>query len=158
MNSPSIVVERIYGLPSGFSQLLSDSLEQNFGALEALFQNFESGKNTFNRRGEALFAAFIGNTVVGIGGLNVDPYANDPKIGRIRHLYVLIDYHKGGVGRALVSAIEQCALEHFDSLQLFTNSPDADAFYRSLGYQLGGEGKSSHFKDIGQTENEVIVK
>jgi hypothetical protein len=39
-----------------------------------------------HRPGEALFVARVGERVVGVCGLNVDPYTAEPRVGRVRHL------------------------------------------------------------------------
>jgi GNAT superfamily N-acetyltransferase len=50
----------------------------------------------------------------------------------VRHLYVLADWRRRGVGRQLVEAVVAEARLHFDRLTLWTN--DAAPFYRALGF------------------------
>jgi GNAT superfamily N-acetyltransferase len=66
-------------------------------------------------------------------------------VGRVRHLYVAADHRRKGIGTQLARAIVHLARRHFVRLRLRTGSPDADAFYRSLGFMpLTGEPSSSH--------------
>ncbi|MBE9168763.1 hypothetical protein IQ238_15020 [Pleurocapsales cyanobacterium LEGE 06147] len=41
----------------------------------------------------------IQGAVVGIGRLNRDPHSKNPKVGRLRHLYVESVWRRHGVGR-----------------------------------------------------------
>lgn len=94
-----------------------------------------SGANRFDRPGEALFGAFHGAALVGVCGLNHDPYRGDtPRAGRLRHLYVLPAYRRRGVGRRLVRAVIATARPAFDDLTLWTNNPEAAALYQTLGF------------------------
>ena len=49
---------------------------------------WESGANCFDLPGESLFVAIAEGLIVGICGMNKDPYLCDPLVGRLRHLYV----------------------------------------------------------------------
>ncbi|WP_408009359.1 hypothetical protein ACJROX_03310 [Pseudalkalibacillus sp. A8] len=52
-----------------------------------MVNEYENGKNTFHKPGEALFVVFTPeNKLIAIGGLNIDPYADDPKVERLRRL------------------------------------------------------------------------
>ena len=106
--------------------------ESTYEFVQRLVTEFENGTNRFDLPGEALFGAFAGDTMIGICGLNRDPYLNDGHTGRVRHLYVLADWRRKGVGRRLIEAVIAEAKLHFDQLTLWTN--DAAPFYRSLGF------------------------
>ena len=87
------LIERMSGAPTDrLAALLAESEQQGFRFVRRLVEEWESGANRFDRPGEALFVARVGNDVVGVCGLHVDPYADDPKIGRVRHLYVLVPH------------------------------------------------------------------
>lgn len=74
--------------------------------------------------------------MVGVGGLNIDPYANRLDTGRIRRLYVIQEARRQGVGTGLVSAIESTALAGgFSRLYLRTHDPSSARFYETLGYE-----------------------
>jgi GNAT superfamily N-acetyltransferase len=74
--------------------------------------------------------------LIGVCGLNVDPYSVEPRVGRLRHLYVHPSARRSGVGSALVNIITDCARSHFDVLQLKTDRTDARQFYAALGFEI----------------------
>jgi GNAT superfamily N-acetyltransferase len=76
-----------------------------------------SGTNRFNKRGEAIFAASAAGALIGVCGLNVDPYASDPRVGRVRHLYVLSGFRQLGVGRQLVEASKRRVVRRQNSMR-----------------------------------------
>lgn len=141
-------IERIYSLPTGFDALVSESKINGFHFLERLSSDFEQERNVFDALGEALFAAFIGEKLVGIGGVNLDPLNDACHIGRVRRLYVSKHVRGVGVGKALMSEIESHAAGYFDELQLFTDTKEAAAFYQSLGYQPAHQDRVSHHKKL----------
>lgn len=81
-------IERMHGLPEGLDALVRESVGEGFSGLQRLQQAWQDGRNRFERSGEALFAARAGGRLVGVCGLNVDPYLDDSSVGRVRHLYV----------------------------------------------------------------------
>jgi hypothetical protein len=46
------------------------------------------GSNKFSKPGEKLWGLMLEATLIGIGGLNYDPYSEYPNPGRVRHLYI----------------------------------------------------------------------
>ena len=117
------------------SHLVDESLSQGFLFVERLLREYRSGLNRFNKSGEVLLTASVQGAVIGIGGLNRDPYFKDPKIGRLRHLYVESVWRKQGVGRMLVNQIIHEANQHYQLLTLRTNTIGADKFYQKLGFK-----------------------
>jgi GNAT superfamily N-acetyltransferase len=78
--------------------------------------------------------------VVGVCGLNVDPYAAEAHAGRVRRLYVLSAFRQLGVGRRLVMAVIEAARGRFDTLRLRTGNPAAVRLYEALGFRAAGGG------------------
>jgi GNAT superfamily N-acetyltransferase len=115
-----------------------------------LLDDWQSGRNRFAQPGEGLFVAQSGERIIGVCGLNVDPYANDPAVGRVRHLYVLSAFRRQGVGRRLVHEVIAAARGHFRSLRLRTDSPDAARFYSALGFrECPSDPDCTHVLDLG---------
>ncbi len=140
---------KVTELPKGMASLAAVAHAEGYGMLDRLMVDFNTGANRFDLPGEALFAAERSGELVGIGGLNVDPYFDDPSIGRVRHLYVHPGQRRAGVGRAIVQAVEACAADNFDVLQLFTTSQAASRFYESLGFGVvKGTDRVSHRKRV----------
>jgi GNAT superfamily N-acetyltransferase len=115
--------------------LVEESERHGVRFVRRLVDEWASGANRFDGPGEALFVARIAGQVVGVCGLNVDPYAARPAIGRIRHLYVVLAYRRCGVGEALVREIVKAARGRFERLRLSTTNPAAARLYERLGFR-----------------------
>ncbi len=131
----TVRVERMTALPLDQLQpLREEATAQGFEFVGRLLDEFANGRNRFDKAGEALFIVRNGDALAGIGGLNIDHYANDPSIGRVRHVYVLDVQRRHGAGRALLMAIMSTAFESFSELRLRTNTAEGALFYESLGF------------------------
>jgi GNAT superfamily N-acetyltransferase len=137
-------IERIAQLPEDFGELIALSLREDFRAMQRMRDDWDSGVNRFDREGEVLFEARLGPRLVGICGLNQDPYARSSAIGRVRHLYVHPESRRRGIGRLLVLKIVECASRSFARLRLRTASADADRFYVALGFRRVAESDVTH--------------
>lgn len=129
-------VELIKNLFSVHSiHLVEESKNEGFRFLERLVNDYKDGTNNFNKPGELLYGVF--NTeglLVAIGGLNIDPFSNVEKIGRLRRFYVSKDYRRKGIGRFLLNQIIYDAKKHYKILVLHTDTEQADTFYTSFGF------------------------
>jgi len=115
--------------------------------IERLCDEWASGTNRFSAPGEALFLATVGDQVVGVCGLNRDPYVPDPSVGRVRRLYVARAHRRGGVGRALLEAVLAHARAHFRLLRL--RSEEAGEFYLTHGFRrIASEPDTTHVFEI----------
>lgn len=112
--------------------LLTQASSEGFRHVGALRDEWLSGRNRFDGPGEAFFVAVLDGHTVGVCGLNVDPYANDSSVGRVRRLYVAPDVRRQGAGRALVAAVIAEARVSFQMLTLRTNE---DLFFRAVGFE-----------------------
>lgn len=83
---------------------------------------------------ECLVAHVDGDRLVAVGGVTPDPYVDDPRVGRLRHLYVRPEVRGTGIGRALVAHLEARAAGCFATLRLRTDTLAAARFYERLGY------------------------
>ncbi|MBK7963060.1 MAG: hypothetical protein IPK04_18820 [Bdellovibrionales bacterium] len=72
-----IQIRRLNELPSDFEELVAESQEQEHDFIRKMKVDWDAGKNRFQLENEVV---------------NVDPYANDPSIGRVLHVYVLQEY------------------------------------------------------------------
>ncbi|AUU03843.1 GNAT family N-acetyltransferase [Raoultella planticola] len=118
----------------GFLALRSESLAQHFNMLRRLAENWQSGKNRFSAPGEKLLGAFVGGQLVGICGLNVDPFSPQLRTGRIRHLYISDAFRRRNIGQQLLVAVITHSGTWFDFLN--THAPSsAWPFYESLGFR-----------------------
>ncbi len=136
LTTDALVVERLAQPPAEYlSALIAESEAGGLRLVRRLVDEWTSGANRFDRPGEALFVARIAGEIVGVCGLNVDPYAVAPTIGRVRHLYVLLAHRRRGVGRRLMAEIVAAARGRFERLHLRTRNPAAAALYERLGFR-----------------------
>jgi len=80
------------------TQLSVSAKNEGFNHINRLFDEYEMGKNRFNRRGEILIGYEIDKQLVAVCGLNIEP-ANQ-EYGRIRRLYVIPNFRKKEIGQA----------------------------------------------------------
>lgn len=127
-------VSQIDHLPADIHQLSDPASREGLRLVARLIEDFQSGSNTFDRPGEALFEVRASSRLIAIGGLNLDPYASGRSTGRVRRTYVHPEFRMRGVGKALLEAIESHARERFDLLRLRTDSDAASRFYVRVGF------------------------
>src|SRR5690242_19774230 len=77
----------IQHLPPEFFHLAQKASLEGFEFVQRTIQDWESGKNRFNKSGEIFYIALIDQNLIGCCGLNIDPYLADPSVARLRHLY-----------------------------------------------------------------------
>src|ERR1700678_3620791 len=87
------------------AELRAESVREGWRFIERLCADWVSGANRFDAPGEALFLALADGQVVGVCGLNHDPYARDSLTGRVRRLYVAQGHRRHGVGRTLLETV-----------------------------------------------------
>jgi ribosomal protein S18 acetylase RimI-like enzyme len=114
---------------------VADRERAGLAIVRRLVDDWQSGANRFDRSGEALFGAWVADRLVGVCGLNVDPYAGDDRVGRVRHLYVLTEVRRHRAGRRLVERVIEAARGRFDVLRLRTSNPAAAALYERAGFR-----------------------
>ena len=119
--------------------LLEDSRNQDIVFVDLLINEWIAKINCFNQEGEVLLLAKDDDRVVGLCGLNIDPYHRVSGLGRVRHLYVLSTKRRQGIGSQLIQQIIQQAKSHFELLNLRTNNAEADKFYLAQGFQRSYE-------------------
>ena len=144
------MVERLHELPADrVAPLIVESEQAGLRFVRRLVEEWAIGQNRFDRPGEALFGALMDGRLVGVCGLNVDPYAGGPRVGRVRHLYVLRAYRRRGVGRRLVGAVLEVARGPFATLRLSTEDPAAARLYESLGFRRHeGDVRCTHLTEL----------
>jgi GNAT superfamily N-acetyltransferase len=141
-----MAIERLTHLtPEQLAVPIAESEAHGLSFVRRLADEWASGENRFDRPGEALFAVREAADIVGVGGLNVDPYTTDPRTGRVRHVYVLAAHRRRGLATVLVSEIIAAARGHFHTLRLSTSNPDAARLYERLGFRPRADaGKCTH--------------
>jgi GNAT superfamily N-acetyltransferase len=144
-----IEITRLNSLPTGLETLRIESAREGFGFLDRLVADWTRGTNTFSRPGEGLLGAYADGQLVGIGGLNADPYLPGTDVGRIRHVYVQGVWRHQGVGRALIDCLVREAGGLFSELRLRTVTADAAAFYVRCGFNPVDDPSATHWLKLG---------
>lgn len=134
--------------PIGALADLASSEGYNFVA--RTLAEWQSGQNRFDQHNECFMLAHVGDEVVGMCGLNQDPYIDDAGVGRLRHLYVHPDYRSEKLGARLVAGCMAFAATRFEVVRLRTPGPRADVFYDKLGFERSDSATASHQASPGQ--------
>jgi GNAT superfamily N-acetyltransferase len=148
--SPEATIRRLDELsPDRFAPLLIESEASGCRFLRRVNDEWALGGNRFTRPGEALLAAELGGRLVGVCGLNVDPYLDDPRTGRVRNVYVLTEFRGRGIGRRLVEQAITAARGHLDRLRLRGEEAGPARLYVSLGFRAcSGVPSCTHILDL----------
>lgn len=108
-------------------------------------EEWVNGKNRFDNDREVLLSVTSeAGDLIGVGGLNIDPYVEDPSIGRVRHVYIAKNHRGQGAGKVLVQRVIEHAKGRFKVLRLRTHNPKAVALYLSLGFIQVSNDDSTH--------------
>ena len=119
---------------------------EGYRFVDRLVCDWRSGANRFDGPGETFLGAFDGDRLVAFGGVNRDPYMRGD-IGRLRHVYVLPEWRRSGVGRRLVAALTAHAAPRFSRLRLRATDERAARFYERMGFQVVAEPDATHAMD-----------
>jgi GNAT superfamily N-acetyltransferase len=116
------------------AEMLAESEASGYRFLRRVVDEWSRGDSRFSHPGEALLVAESQGRWVGICGLNIDPYLDDPRIGRLRNVYVLAEWRRCGIGRRLVQEAVSRAHGQFDRLRLRAEEAGPARLYESLGF------------------------
>jgi N-acetylglutamate synthase-like GNAT family acetyltransferase len=141
-----VELRAVRDLPANIARLAELAGREGFPFVERLVREWESGENRFAAPREVFFFLYRDGALAGFGGLNVDPYAGDEAVGRVRHVYVDPDLRGSGLGARLVRAIVVAAHPGFRRLRLATRQ--AAPFYESLGFAPTSEDGATHVMDL----------
>lgn len=130
----------LFDLPlANIQPMRQESRTQDHRFIDRLVAEYADGTNRFALPGEALYGVYCRERMIAVGGLNRDPFLVDSDVGRVRHVYVLSDFRRQGVGTLLLQQIVDEARQYFRLLTLRTFSEDAAGFYVSLRFQPTSE-------------------
>jgi len=154
------IIERLDDLmPRHVDGLLADGERAGSRIVHRLVDEWANGVNRFDRPGEVLFGAWVDRRLIGICGLNIDPYAGDDRIGRVRHLYVSSGCRRHGVGRQLVAHLVRTARGRFDVLRLRTNDPAAARLYEAVGFDACSDAEAyTHVANLAARASTVELR
>jgi GNAT superfamily N-acetyltransferase len=142
--SQALAITQISELPTDIQILVTQSLSEGFRMIQRLSDEWASGKNCFDLRGEAFWEARISDRLVGVCGLNQDPYSGNRSIGRIRRMYISAEHRRLGAGHSLVEQAIQHASGHFQTIRLRSTAV-ANRFYEAVGFEkVNGNPEVTH--------------
>lgn len=116
------------------THLIEASLTEGFNFLARLMEKWESGENRFEKPNERLYQIEVEGEIIGIGGINNDPYCNNNKHGRIRHLYIHPNHRGKGLGKKIVQTIIVDFRGSYEKFTLRTKREKASKFYEAIGF------------------------
>ena len=125
-------------------------------AAESLAEGFRFGArwlaaidgSTSDAPRQFFLGVFDGDALVALGGVTPDAYADEPGLGRVRHVFVAAAARRRGIGRRLLEALESQASSTYSTLRLRTDTQRAAAFYEELGYSPTQEPSATHRKTL----------
>ena len=144
----TVSIEDAVSLPDDLDGLVAASTREGYRFVSRLRDDWRAGGNRFDRPGERLVIARSKGVLVGIGGLNVDPYASEPRIGRLRHLYVREAFRGRGTGGAIVRHLLASARGPFDAVRLRTADEAAGRFYEAFGFVATADPFATHERTV----------
>ena len=115
-----------------FGTLITESEKQGFRFVGRFAARWKAGEFLFDKPGEKLLAIRHDQQIIAFSGICCDPYSDEPKAGRIRHLYVLDAWRGKGCGRILVTELTRQP-HNFTKIRLRADEVAAK-FYEHLGW------------------------
>jgi GNAT superfamily N-acetyltransferase len=132
---------------AAFAALVAESEADGFGFMRRFADSFPDSEQL--REDAIWLTVWREKELVAFGGLTPDPHVEEPRVGRLRHIYVCRANRRRGVGRALVDALERAADDNFDVIRLRTDTVEAARFYGQLGYAaLAGDAHATHQRHV----------
>lgn len=120
---------------SAIQELLMESESQGYHYLTKMVSQWESGENRFARGNEKLICFKENEKVIGIGGINEEPYLRRKGYGRLRDVFVLTKYRRNHIGRQIVEHLIEFGKRHYKAITLrIPENKEAGPFYEAIGF------------------------
>jgi len=129
-----IAIQKIELPALGLKRLQSEATAEGYDFVQTLTEEWASAENRFDAPGEILCGHLDQGLLVAVGGLNCDPFAGRPDVGRIRRVYVRPAWRNKGIGRALVVSLIEQARTHFRCVRLRAENAEAARLYERIGF------------------------
>ena len=129
-----IAIQKIALPLPGMERLQSEARAEGYDFIETLLKEWAAAQNRFDAPGEILCGHLDQGLLVAVGGLNCDPFAGRPEVGRIRRVYVRPAWRDQGIGTALVSTLIEQARTHFRCVRLRAENANAARLYQRIGF------------------------
>ncbi|WP_083533593.1 GNAT family N-acetyltransferase [Bosea sp. WAO] len=129
------IVRLSEALPDDLPVLQAEAAAEGYRFVEGILEEWDAGRYEGGDDRNALFALFRDGMLAAVGAVTPDPYDPAPDLLRIRHVYVRPEHRRGGVGRALASALIQQGFALAPRLSLNAADAGASAFWEAIGFQ-----------------------
>ncbi len=146
-----ISIEKIELPVPGMERLHAEARAEGYDFIDTLVEEWASAQNRFDAPGEALCGYLDQGLLVAVGGLNCDPFAGRPDVGRIRRVYVRPAWRDKGIGRALVIALVAQARTHFRCVRLRAENAGAARLYERIGFAPVASPDATHILFFDET-------
>lgn len=122
-------------LPADIELLAAAADAEGVPNMRKLISAWRSGEQRFDRNGAALFAAYAGRGLAGVGGVKPELNLVEPAM-RMHRFFVHPSCRRLGIGRRLAQAVMTHALSQVEVLTCHAHASSAAApFWESLGFQ-----------------------
>lgn len=135
----------------GWEELRKEARIEGYKFIETLAVEWSTAANRFDAAGETLLGVIDQGMLAAVGGLNCDPFAADPKIGRLRRIYVRPGWRRRKLGEALVAALVDRARDHFNTVRLRAENAGAARLYERLGFAPIENPDATHILHLSKT-------
>lgn len=139
-----ISIQKIKLPIAGMDLLGEEARNQGYRFIDTLLGEWTSAKNRFEAPGEILCGYLDQGLLVAVGGLNQDPFIQDPNVGRIRRVYVRSAWRNKGIGRALITTLLDHARMNFRCVRLRTENSEAARIYEKIGFSPIDDAHATH--------------
>ena len=140
-------IRNLRTLPEQIRGLETEAVAEGFKFLTRLISEWENRSNRFDQSGECLLGVFRHGQLIAIGGVSRDPYG-DPKVGRLRRVYVARAMRGQNVGKVLVKRLLKHAAPRFQTVRLSTDTAEGARFYLRCGFQPVEADGATHEKSV----------
>lgn len=143
MVADALRFEPVHGcLPPGIGILQVEASIEGYQLVDKLIQDWNDGAGRFEREGEVLLVALLGDQIAGVGGVTIDPV--NPDALRMRRFYIRKGFRRHGLGRRL--AHELIARVGSSNKRIFVNAGTdlAPAFWEAFGFVTHRESGHTH--------------
>lgn len=142
-----IAIEPLLQMTPDCRTMADNARGEGWRFMDRLLREWARGENRFDGAGECLLGAYAAGVLIGVGGINRDPYVGDGLVGRMRHIFVRPAWRKQGVGQRLVRAILDTP-HGFQTVRLRTDNAAAARLYERLGFDNVTTDEATHSRQI----------